>query len=54
MSKIEAAAVAWRNARDEAIGEAYLRCPSGPSKEATDRLNKATQALIDAVDAVFE
>lgn len=50
--EIAAAGLAWKEARDVSIGDAYLRCPAGPSKESRDQLAAAATALLTALEKV--
>lgn len=50
--EIAAAGKAWQEARDASIGDAYLRCPAGPSKKSQQELSEAVACLLAALAKV--
>lgn len=50
--EITEAALAWKEARDASIGEAYLRCPGGPSRRTQQELSEAALRLDAALAKV--
>lgn len=50
--EIAEAALAWKEAREASIGDAYLRCPAGPSKESQQQFRDASAAILAALAKV--